>query len=660
MFELSPRQVHLDFHTSELIPDIGISFDPKEFAETIKEAAVSSMTLFARGHHGWVYYPSKKFPELIHPNLKNKTLLFDQIDALHNAGIRAPIYITVQWDYHQATTHPEWLVRGANGAHEGGSFTDPGFYQALCVNTEYTDFIEAQTREICEILREKKALDGVFFDIVGIRPCLCAKCRNDMAVRGIDMKDSISVRTFAVESLNKFKERMSAVVREYSDDCSIFYNAGHIGPCAKSSVDTFSHYELESLPSGGWGYLHFPATIRYARCLGIDCMGMTGKFHTSWGDFHSLKNLAALEFECFRMLSFGCACSIGDQLEPSGKINKATYNLIGSVYKRYAEYEQYGRQSTPLVEAAILTNESVIFEHNLSDEILGACQMLEELALQFDIIDADMDFAKYKLVIVPDKYVIDYALADKIDTYVKNGGKILAATDGIKGGENLYPKSFGVKYVKPLEKFPDFIIADGILSSGLEQDAEYAMYMRGAALESTGAKGIMNSKSPYFSREGTSFCSHSYTPADRKNENIYPSVFQNGNVITFSYPIFAQYRKNAPNWCKIITGNAIDALLTDKLIAKHNGPSTLCVSVLDQPDKRRVNLHLLSYIPVRKSATIDIVEDRTKITDITLALNLPYEIKSVSCAVSKKAATISGKEITVPEVDGYEIVVIEY
>jgi hypothetical protein len=34
-------------------------------------------------------------------------------------------------------------------------------------------------------------------------------------------------------------------------------------------------------PSGGWGYMHFPLTVRYARGLGIDCMGMTGKFHTS-------------------------------------------------------------------------------------------------------------------------------------------------------------------------------------------------------------------------------------------------------------------------------------------------------------------------------------------------------------------------------------------
>ena len=45
---------------------------------------------------------------------------------------------------------------------------------------------------------------------------------------------------------------------------------------------------------------------------------MTGKFHTSWGDFHSFKNPAALEFECFHMLALGGQVLVGDQLHPNG------------------------------------------------------------------------------------------------------------------------------------------------------------------------------------------------------------------------------------------------------------------------------------------------------------------------------------------------------
>nr|HML47885.1 hypothetical protein [Clostridia bacterium] len=107
---LSPRQVHLDFHTGEAIPDVAADFDAAAFARTAKEASVSSITVFARCHHGYLYYDSKRFPERVHPNLRRRDLMLEQVRALHAAGIRAPIYITVQWDLYSASSRPEWLV----------------------------------------------------------------------------------------------------------------------------------------------------------------------------------------------------------------------------------------------------------------------------------------------------------------------------------------------------------------------------------------------------------------------------------------------------------------------------------------------------------------------------------------------------------------------
>ena len=106
-------------------------------------------------------------------------------------------------------------------------------------------------------------------------------------------------------------------------------------------LDWFTHLELESLPSGGWGYLHFPIAARYARTLGLDYLGMTGKFQTTWGDFHSFKNQAALEFECFHMLALNAKCCVGDQLLPNGRICPDTYDLIGKVYAQVAEKEAW-------------------------------------------------------------------------------------------------------------------------------------------------------------------------------------------------------------------------------------------------------------------------------------------------------------------------------
>ena len=75
MSKIRYRQVHLDFHTSEYIPDIAADFDKDEFAKTLEEAHVDSITCFARCHHGWLYYPSKKIPGAHPPGIEEQKLL---------------------------------------------------------------------------------------------------------------------------------------------------------------------------------------------------------------------------------------------------------------------------------------------------------------------------------------------------------------------------------------------------------------------------------------------------------------------------------------------------------------------------------------------------------------------------------------------------------
>ena len=89
---------------------------------------------------------------------------------------------------------------------------------------------------------------------------------------------------------------------------------------------------------------------------------MTGKFHTTWGDFHSFKNPAALQYECFRMLALNSKCSIGDQLQPDGKIDQATYDLIGSVYAEVERKEAWCRDARPVTEIGLLNTEE--FRHD--------------------------------------------------------------------------------------------------------------------------------------------------------------------------------------------------------------------------------------------------------------------------------------------------------
>ena len=79
------RQIHLDFHCSEFIEDIGAKFDSKSFKACLKKANVNSINLFAKCHHSWSYYPTEIGK--MHPNLKFD-LLGAQIEASKEIGLK--------------------------------------------------------------------------------------------------------------------------------------------------------------------------------------------------------------------------------------------------------------------------------------------------------------------------------------------------------------------------------------------------------------------------------------------------------------------------------------------------------------------------------------------------------------------------------------------
>ena len=111
MKQLPFRQIHLDFHTSPFINDVGNEFNAEEFAKTLKEAKVNSINVFAKCHHGMSYYPTKLGK--VHPALKFD-LLGEMLNALHKEGIEAPIYFPVGWEETSAE-NANWLEVNSDG-----------------------------------------------------------------------------------------------------------------------------------------------------------------------------------------------------------------------------------------------------------------------------------------------------------------------------------------------------------------------------------------------------------------------------------------------------------------------------------------------------------------------------------------------------------------
>ena len=666
------RQIHLDFHTSEQLANIGGEFDAGAWAQQLVEAQVDSITCFARGHHGMIFYDTQAHPERRHPHLQ-RNLLVEQIEAAHALDIRVPVYTTVQWDYYTAQHEPQWLQVAADGSIQGQKPYEAGFYAKLCLNTPYVDFLEAHVDEMFELL---PAVDGLFFDIVQDQDCSCRACRREMLTRGMDASCAGERLAFGQEVTDRFKRGLSAHVRGHSHDCTIFYNSGHVGPRQNATRDAYSHWELESLPSGGWGYMHFPLSQRYARTTGRDCLGMTGKFHTAWGDFQSYKNEAALQFECFQMLALNAKCSIGDQLQPTGRLDRATYELVGPVYGEVARKEAWCRGARAVTEIGLFTLEEFTGER-LTPATIGAVRMLQEGGHQFDIVDSGSDFSPYRALILPDGVLLDEALAQKVSAYVDGGGKVIATFEsglthdladfalaawGVrKSGEGAVDGRGELVRGREFAKgdYVDYLRAEGALAREL-RDTEYVMYMRGLEVAASGAADVLARMAPaYFDRRWEHFCSHRQTPCS--GELAGPAATRAGDVIYFAHPIFGQYHQNAPRWCRTLLLNALEMLLPDPLL-RHDGPSGLVATVNEQAERKRWVVHLLHYVPERRGQAFDVLEDVLPLYDVAVSVRVPRAVTGVRCVPEGEAIAYAQEDgrlvFTLPRLEGHQMVEI--
>lgn len=675
--ELRFRQMHLDFHTSEHIPGIGAEFDPEEFAATLERARVDSITCFARCHHGWIYFDTETHPERRHPHL-SRDLLAEQIQACHARNIRVPIYTTVQWDHLTADQHPEWRVVTDEGCLQGTPPYEAGFYRKLCVNSPYRNFLKEHTQEILETL----PVDGFFYDIVQPTECSCGFCRAAMEEEGLEPSDAESRWLFGIKTINDFKLEMSDFVRRYNSDCTIFYNAGHIGTKHRQAADAYTHFELESLPSGGWGYLHFPVTMRYARTLGPECLGQTGKFHTSWGDFHSFKNPAALQYECYRMLALGAKCMIGDQLDPTGRVDRNVYDLIGGVYAEVEKKEPWCSGAKAVTEIAVFTPEEFAEQsaRSLTPPIRGVTRMLEEGAHQFDIVDSASDLSDYRAVVLPDYIPVSQALSEKLKAYLADGGAIIASfASGMNAEETVFTlgspgvrlqgegerTSLAGELVRgrhfPHNDFCDYILPGAKIGRGLPE-TEHAMYMRGMEVTAEqGCEVLAETVQSYFDRTYQHFCSHRQTPSSGRTGA--PAIVRRDRSIYFAHPIFTQYDQNAPRWCKTLFLNALDLLLPEPLVS-HDGPTTAQIAVNEQVRENRWVLHLLHYVPERRGGDFDIIEDVIPLFDVRLSVRVQKKIEEVTCVPSNEAMDFEQEngrvKFVLPRLDGHQMVALNF
>lgn len=622
------RTIHLDFHTGPDVPDVGAKFDAEAFAETFSNAGVDSVTVFAKCHHGHLYYETDR-PER-HPTLsRDLDLLGTQIDALHSRGIRAPIYLSVQCDEWAANTHPDWVaMNGLEQVKWSGRF-EAG-WQILDMSSPYQDFLADQIQEVIDRFAP---LDGLFLDMCWDQPSTSVWAVAGMREAGLDPASAEDRDTYARRVANDYMARFQAMVEPHiRDDAAsgVWFNSR-----PKTALDQeqkyLRHIEIEALPSGGWGYSFFPYTARFVRPLGKPTLSHTGRFHKSWGDNGGLKPEAALLYETCQIVAQGMTAGVGDLLAPSGELNPVIYELIGSSYRHVLACEPFLEAATVVTEAALVIDPALGDMPGPSG--IGALRLLQQLRVQFDILGPEDNLEKYALVVIPESTAITGRFAENLRARAAAGGAVLISRDAEQPEDEL--ASLGVELGEPLPFSHVFLRPDPELHVGSGHD--HVIYERGRSVQSS-EKGLVLVKlvAPYFQRAWDRFSGHSYTPSSGQVLGDTSAVIQVGGVIVCAVPLLKSVATDAAPAFRDLLRALVQRLLPRPLVTV-GGPVHVETTLKSTPTS--TVLHLVSFVASRVSelsgvggaghAGLDLVEDPFPLVDVEVKIRVDRPVVRV-------------------------------
>jgi Hypothetical glycosyl hydrolase 6 len=661
------RQVHLDFHTSPDIPDVGADWDAAHWTKTLTQARVNSIVLFAKCHHGMNYYPSQIGP--VHPGMAID-LLGEQISACQAAGIRVLVYISAAWDMSAAERHPEWRQIDVNGRQVGRAPLESGWgWPWLCLNTAYADELIAQTNELID----RYPIDGFFYDAVlyDHDGCLCPTCFRELREQGLDPANRAHRRDHNHASARRFMDRIATAIHAKQPAADVCFNT-RWGLHFEDESQYYTQVDLEALPTGGWGYGFYPLWSRWARNFGKPMSAMTGRFHGSWADWGGLKHPDAMRFECGTILAAGGAVSMGDQLHPRGRLNDAIYDMVGEAFRDIEAVEAYCHAAVAAPQIGLLVLNTDVNDQpilaSIGAEIEGASKILLELHHQFDVITVGCpDFAKYQLIIAPDRGPASPELAARLKAFVAQGSKLLTSHEALLDqatGRFALTDELGFDYLGRAESVLDyFTLTDPALHTVVSRSGfPYSLYdgptVRVAPRPGTAR--LAEAYATYFNRSWQHFTSHRATPPLAEAAG-YPAITQRDGVIYIYGPIFSAYQQYGNLTFRALVGRCLDLLLPQQLV-ETDAPASAEVSLMRQG--RRDVVHVVNYSPGRRApGHIEVLETPVPLRDVTLRLRRTAETTRVHMPRTGAELPFDAGAgivtVVVPRIDAYDVIVFE-
>lgn len=590
--------------------------------------------------------------------------------------------------------HPDWIAVDAEG-RKRRHWASPEMWVTCALGPYNFEFMTQVHKEIVSLYE----VDGIFTNRwAGSGMCYCEHCRRNFRdFCGLDLPRTSDPRDPARRNYLRWRqERLfmlwrvwDSEIRKINPRARFIANAGGgalseldmktIGELAPTLfADRQARRGLTAPWAAGKNAKEYRAALGRKPIAGITSVGLEEPYR--WKD--SVQSAAEIRI----WMSEGVANGFRPWfVKFSGTLyDRRWLEVIEELYTRYAAWERYLRNETPLARVGVVYSQQTAWHYGgeraqqkVEDHIRGIYHALIEARIPFEMVhDGLLDekhTAPFKLLILPNIAALSEAQCEQIRAFVRRGGSVLATFE-----TSLYDEKG--------ERRADFGLADlfGASFAGRVEGPMQNAYLRIeaetrhpvlAGLEDAGRiiHGVWRVATR--PREKPAAVPLTLIPSypDLPMEKVYPRMPKTEQPEAYvreagpSRIVYFPWDVDRVFWEVMcvdhgrLLANAVRWALNEEPVVEVSGPGVLDVTVWRQRDS--VTVHLVNLTnpmmmkgPFRELLPVGPLEVRLRLPEGVRA----KKVRLLAAGIEPRAEVAAGRlKVTVPVVTDHEVVAVE-
>lgn len=574
----------------------------------------------------YAYYNSTLLPKA--PGLGTRDPLRETMEEASKNDLPVIAYCVVQQGGHFLSEHPEYEMRDCEGNRIG----------RFCYNSGYLNVMK-------EIVSEQLAygIAGFHIDMLdqGFGPpygCWCEHCRKMFkAEYGHPMPKGVTwdedwdrMLDFRYLTSARFEKQLYQHIKKLNPDATVDFNYHGNPPFSwevgQRAVQHAGNADFVTGETGVWGFsaltVGLNAEFYRAATPGLPFQVAMQRGVRMYHD-QTTRPLNDLRWELLTLLAHGAFVTIVDKTSFDGWLDPVGYDRIGKAFKEAHEKQNHFGHK-PISEVGIYfssrTRDWVGRDHpeTYFQSFQGAHKALVYEHIPWSVVlDENITLEEIKtlpVMILPNVGIVSDRELSLLRRYVEDGGKLIIT--GLTGcydrmgqllNASILEKLIGASFVHKLDSLDNWVrlgLPSGQASEerqlGLTIAADWPFLVKGpaAVLKPNSAISVGELLRPYRTtrqrqgKEGTDW------PMSAESV-VGPAIFINdvgkGKVLTFACsPDYATASEHHIVEARRLLANAVRFLAPDPRV-HITAPITVQAVVTEEPSKRTLRIHLLSY-----------------------------------------------------------------